>query len=259
MIVVRAVVALVVVGLVFWLVERVARRGPRGPRPQRALDVAYWMLTAVVVKPATKLAVAPAVIAVALITGLRADTGLLDGFGPIAALPWAAQAALAVVLLDFTGYWLHRAFHRGWLWRIHAVHHSSASLDWLSSVRVHPLGTLMRRAAQAVPFLLLGFPPLTLVAVTPFLTAFALLLHADVPWTWGPLGRVLASPAFHRWHHAADGPARGCNFAGLFSVWDALFGTWYLPEVRPETLGVRGEPVPAGLVGQLLHPVRRAG
>jgi sterol desaturase/sphingolipid hydroxylase (fatty acid hydroxylase superfamily) len=71
----------------------------------------------------------------------------------------------------------------------------------------------------------------------------------------GPLRFVLASPAFHRWHHTSDEQGLDKNFAGLFPVWDLVFGTFYLPAEQPTAFGVRDE-VPAGFLAQLAWPFR---
>ncbi len=162
-----------------------------------------------------------------------------------------------LVLGDFLAYWMHRAFHGGRLWRFHAIHHSSRDLDWLSSVRLHPVNDAVMRIAGAVPILLVGFSPLSLVAITPLLTLFAILLHANIDWDWGPLRSVVASPRFHRWHHTDEGEARDKNFAGLLPVWDILFGTYFMPSDRlPASFGTQ-TPVPEGLAGQILFPFAR--
>jgi sterol desaturase/sphingolipid hydroxylase (fatty acid hydroxylase superfamily) len=112
-----------------------------------------------------------------------------------------------------------------------------------------------------IPLLVLGFSPGVLAGYVPLLTFYAILLHANVPWTFGPLRYLLASPAFHRWHHTAEEEGRDKNFAGLFPFLDLAFGTFYLPEGRqPERFGLGREEVPAGLVAQLAYPFRaRAG
>jgi len=174
----------------------------------------------------------------------------------ISAQPRWAQLVLALLFGDLLGYVAHRLFHRGRAWRFHAVHHSSPGLDWLSSVRLHPLNEVGSRLLVVVPLALLGFKPLQMAAVPVATALYALLLHADVSWDFGPLRGVLASPAFHRWHHAAGPAARDRNFAGLFAFWDVLFGTYHLPRgARPERLGV-DEAVPRGVLAQLVWPFR---
>ena len=85
------------------------------------------------------------------------------------------------------------------------------------------------------------------------------MLHTNVSWSFGPLRSVIASPAFHRWHHSAEAEALDKNFAGLLPVYDWLFGTLYFPKDKlASNFGVNGEPVPAGFLGQMLYPFRGA-
>jgi sterol desaturase/sphingolipid hydroxylase (fatty acid hydroxylase superfamily) len=154
---------------------------------------------------------------------------------------------------------MHRAFHRGWLWRFHAVHHSSTHLDWLSAVRLHPVNDVIMRIAGVLPILLLGFAPIALTGVIPILTFLSILIHANLDWDWGRLRWLIASPRFHRWHHTDESEARDKNLAGLLPAWDILFGTYYMPaDRRPSSFGTVA-PVPNGLLGQLAFPFRSNG
>jgi len=93
----------------------------------------------------------------------------------------------------------------------------------------------------------------------PFLALFGLLLHANVTWSFGPLRYVIASPAFHRWHHSSEEAGLDRNFAGLFPIWDLLFRTFLVPAHAPRVFGV-GDAIPDGFVGQMawpFQPVRR--
>ncbi|MEL6345784.1 MAG: sterol desaturase family protein [Myxococcota bacterium] len=254
--------SLPVFGLLFWCVERPYRDPNRPRRSGRdwRLDLSYWFFTPLVSKPLTHFVVALIVFTGAALMGVRlnAETGVapLVAGSPISSLPSAVQALLILVLSDFLGYWAHRTTHQGWLWRLHAIHHSPRRLDWLSAVRLHPLNSVLMRTIQAAPLLLLGFNPLLLAGVAPLLGLYALLLHARVPWSFGPLGYVIASPVFHRWHHSST--VIGRNFAGLLPVWDILFGTFYLPRgVLPEAVGVEGLVLPQRLSGQLWAPWNR--
>ena len=96
-----------------------------------------------------------------------------------------------------------------------------------------------------------------LAAFVPFLTFYALLLHANVTWSYGPLRFVIASPVFHRWHHTTEEEGLDKNFAGLFPFIDLAFGTFYMPPGRqPSRFGVLRDDVPPRLMGQLLYPFR---
>jgi sterol desaturase/sphingolipid hydroxylase (fatty acid hydroxylase superfamily) len=182
---------------------------------------------------------------------------LLSGFGSAARLPLWVQAGLILIIGDFIGYWMHRWFHGRRLWRFHAIHHSSTELDWLSSVRLHPVNDAAMRIAGTLPVLALGFNPTAIAGIIPILTLMAILVHANLDWDWGPLRGIIVSPRFHRWHHTSEAEARDKNFAGLLPLWDVLFGTYYMPRDRvPEHFGT-ATPVPAGLIGQMVFPFRR--
>jgi len=170
--------------------------------------------------------------------------------------PAGIQVLEVLILGDFIQYWAHRAFHRRPLWTFHAVHHSSRELDWLSSLRMHPLDVIGQRLARELPIFLLGF---SLNVLGPYLLYRVIHLvveHANLSWTFGPFRYVLVSPVFHRWHHTADAEGRDRNFAELLPLWDLVFGTFHMPPGRaPEAMGLpEGENVPSGFLAQLLYP-----
>jgi sterol desaturase/sphingolipid hydroxylase (fatty acid hydroxylase superfamily) len=254
-------IGLAVLSLFFWVLERFAGHA-RAPLFRRGwlTDAAWWVFTPLVVKAVSRvLLLLPFVILIGLgvasAEGLRAREYV--GFGPVGAQPVWLQFIEVHVLADLIAYWTHRKFHGGRWWPFHAVHHSSEDLDWLSSVRVHPVNSLTVNLIGAMPLVLVGFNPFVTLSAAPVFTFYAILLHARVNWTYGPFGRVIASPAFHRWHHSKEPEAVDRNFAGLFSFWDVVFGTFYLPKDRvPQNFGIT-EPMPSGFVGQLWQPFRR--
>lgn len=107
--------------------------------------------------------------------------------------------------------------------------------------------------------MLIGVDFKVLAGILPIVGLWAVFLHANVRWTFGPLRWVIATPHFHRWHHSRAPEARDKNFAALFPIWDVLFGTLYLPDHQPDAFGVdTAEEVPSGFFGQILYPFRRA-
>src|SRR5215471_17082665 len=49
----------------------------------------------------------------------------------IARMPWLLQFFLGIVVADVAEYFIHLALHKvPFLWRFHAIHHSSKALDW---------------------------------------------------------------------------------------------------------------------------------
>ena len=254
----KHLIGLLLVGLVFYVIERVmgARRRPGYFRPGMLTDAAYFFTVEFFKQASRVLLIVPFIVLViaGVTTGEAAKAGLYHGFGPVATQPVWLQAIEIYLLADFLGYWIHRLFHTGAWWPFHAVHHSSEDLDWLSAVRVHPVNEAVDKIAPAVPILFLGFDPTVTAGVTGFLTFYAIFLHADVDWDFGPLRAVIATPVFHRWHHSKDPAAIDKNFAGLLPLWDILFGTYYMPKDRmPQNFGAT-EPVPTGYFGQLWHP-----
>jgi sterol desaturase/sphingolipid hydroxylase (fatty acid hydroxylase superfamily) len=258
-------IGLVVLAIVFWVLERLSPGRRPQPLWRRDLptDVGYWFFTPLVTRALSRASVVVLAVTLAAMAGVPLDREHVRAFATRAAsapaaLPLWLQAALVLLAGDLVGYGTHRLFHRGALWPFHAVHHSSRQVDWLSSVRLHPVNDVVSRLAQALPILLLGFRPVLIAVYLPFLTFHALLLHANVPWTFGPLRHVLSSPAFHRWHHTTEQEGLDKNFAGLFPFIDVLFGTFYMPPGRqPTAFGILKDDVPAGLWRQLAYPFRR--
>jgi sterol desaturase/sphingolipid hydroxylase (fatty acid hydroxylase superfamily) len=246
--------------VLFRLLERLRPEERRMPilRAGFWTDAAYWAATPVTTRLLTRVSVILVIAPVAWLAYGNLDRDLiLNGFGPVARLPLPLQAVLILLLSDFVGYWCHRLFHGQRLWRFHAVHHSSVALDWLAAVRVHPINDAVMRVASTLPVFALGFAPNAVAALIPFITLMAIALHANVEWDWGPLRSVIASPRFHRWHHTSEQEGRDKNFAGIFPLWDIVFGTYYMPKDRvPKQFGT-DTPVPTGLIGQLLFPFGR--
>jgi hypothetical protein len=103
--------------------------------------------------------------------------------------------------------------------------------------------------------LFLGISPTVVLFLVPFNSVTAFFVHANLNWTLGPLRFVVATPVFHRWHHARPGEGGNANFAPLFSLWDVLFGTFYMPERRvPANYGIDDPSFPQSFIGQLVYP-----
>ena len=144
------------------------------------------------------------------------------------ASPWLL-APLAVLAHDFANYWNHRLMHRKALWPIHAIHHSDPDVTGLTAYRVHFLEPFVMFASYTVLLSWLGFPKDAMGLGALFIGLHTVYVHINVDWGHGPLRLVIASPRFHRWHHANVPEAYGKNLANLFPFFDLLFGTYYLP------------------------------
>jgi sterol desaturase/sphingolipid hydroxylase (fatty acid hydroxylase superfamily) len=173
----------------------------------------------------------------------------------LASQPLWIQVILAVALGDILVYWFHRACHSfEWLWRFHAVHHSSDHLDWLAAHREHPVDGLLTQLCQNLPLIAIGVPTNALAGFIMFRTLWAVFIHSNVRLPLGPLRVLLGAPELHHYHHARA-ERTSHNFANLAPWLDVLFGTYHCPPKEEETyeLGL-AEPWPKSYAAQLLHP-----
>ncbi len=255
---IQPVVALAVLFLVamifFWFIERFFAANRQQPffRKGYKSDVLYWFMTPILSRSAFKYVLV--VILLPFIFKTPENMQAYLEMMPVGELPLPLQIFLMLFVGDFIAYWSHRAFHTGKLWPFHAVHHSSEEVDWLSAVRMHPVNQGAMYIIQVLALLALGFDPRLLAAYLPIITFHAILTHANVPWDFGPLRYVIASPVFHRWHHTVLEEGRDKNFALMFPVFDLMFGTLYMPKGRlPEKFGA-STPVPEGFFAQMIYP-----
>ncbi len=245
------VLALLANTLVFTLIERLwpLRRDQLTFRPQWKLDFTYYAFNHLMVS------------VVLLITTFFSERlfgwAVHDGLqGWVRSQPVALQIAEVLVVADLAQYWGHRWMHASpTLWRFHAVHHCPAEMDWLSGSRMHFLEVLFTRSTVLTPIYLLGFAESAVSAYVVWVGIQSVLVHSNTRWSFGPLRRVLASPHFHHWHHAADAEAIDKNFAAHLPLLDVLFGTYVdSPGRWPERYGVVGKPLPEGFLAQHLYP-----
>ncbi|MGK2855721.1 MAG: sterol desaturase family protein [Thermoanaerobaculia bacterium] len=182
----------------------------------------------------------------------------LDFQKTVAAQPLWLQFVAILLLVDFVSYWTHRAFHHiPWLWKIHAIHHSSRELDWLAGSRLHVVDVVVMRLVGFVPIFVCGFAAAALYAYLTFISVHAVYIHANVSHRWPGLRHLLATPEFHHWHHAAEEAAVDKNFAVLLPLLDRIFGTAHLPGRWPSRYGTIGDDVPEGWAAQLAYPFKR--
>ena len=243
---------LVLLGAAMGVVERFAPAHPaqRFLRSGFVTDLIYWLVPYFIYGPLAPKALAAGAAAVAFaLTGASAV-----GFAAVARQPFWLQVLEAFLLADFLSYWAHRWLHGRSLWAFHAIHHGVVEMDWLSTIRNHPVNVVVQRIALTAPLLLLGFPVTAILAIAPASALYNIFVHANLDWRFGPLRYVIVSPFMHRWHHTAEGEGCHSNYGEMLAIWDALFGTLYLPDHAPERLGLDGGP-PEDFVGQTLWPI----
>lgn len=240
---------LFILALLFVPLERVIPRLPAQAifRPGWTTDLMHFAMSHLLVQVTVVLTMLPAAVFFRWATHPWLQNA-------VAAQPLPLQFLEIVLVADFTQYWVHRAFHRvPWLWRLHAVHHSSESMDWLAGSRLHLVDIVVTRGLSFVPLYVLGFAPAAVYAYLVFVSFLAVFIHANVRFDLGSLDWLVATPRFHHWHHAASPVDK--NFAVHLPCIDRFFGTAYLPDGRwPDAYGIDGRPVPEGYWRQLVWP-----
>jgi len=163
---------------------------------------------------------------------------------------------LIVLVADLVQYWTHRAYHEvPTLWRLHAVHHSVKSMDWLAGSRQHILELIITRTLVLAPIYLFGFSKEVIDAYIIVVGFQAVFNHANVSVRLGPLRYLIVTPNFHHWHHSQDQEALDKNYAAHFAFLDYLFGTAVKSDREwPEHYGVLGDYVPDGFFKQVAFP-----
>ena len=140
---------------------------------------------------------------------------------------------LAFVLDDFVYYWSHRFAHTvRWFWADHVVHHSSQHYNLTTALRqpwLNPLTLKFLWLGSAL--ILLGFHPAMIAFVGSLNLIYQFWIHTEAikkcP-AW--FEAVMNTPSHHRVHHATNPRYLDTNYAGVFIVWDKMFGT-FVPEL----------------------------
>ena len=180
--------------------------------------------------------------------------------GAAEALPLWARMVLAMIVGEIGFYWGHRWTHQiPFLWRFHAVHHSVTHLTYLANSRSHPVDAVFTRLCGMVLLYATGLastvgsdPGLVPLLVLFVGQMWSFFIHANLRWRLGPLEELIASPAFHHWHHTKD-DHKDHNYSSMLPFMDRVFGTFYLPREWPAEYGTDTY-VPEGLVDSLVAP-----
>ena len=178
----------------------------------------------------------------------------------IRAISFLPQLLLCILVADFMQYWTHRAYHEvPYLWKFHAVHHSTKTLDWLAGSRMHVLELIFTRVCVLGPLYVFGFEKSVLDAYIIVVGFQAVFNHANVHLPWGPLKYLVVTPDFHHWHHSSDEAAIDKNYAAHYAFLDYFFRTAVKKTNGkfPENYGVVGDYMPPGFVQQQLFPFKK--
>jgi sterol desaturase/sphingolipid hydroxylase (fatty acid hydroxylase superfamily) len=150
-------------------------------------------------------------------------------------LGWSWPVFVAAFFLDdLTYYWWHRASHRiRWLWADHVQHHSSQHYNLSTALRQPLTGAFTPGLFFRAPMILLGFPLPMIAFVHGINLVYQFWIHTEAI---GKFPRwfefVMNTPSHHRVHHATNARYLDSNYAGIFIVWDRMFGTFVAEDAK---------------------------
>lgn len=145
--------------------------------------------------------------------------------------PWTILCC--IVLADLAYYWEHRFLHKnGFAWATHTVHHSSPHFNISVAYRHGPLDWLFPLFFY-LPLALLGFNPFIIFLAEVIVQVYQTLLHTEtVKKLPRPIEAIFNTPSHHRVHHATNKQYLDKNYAGIFIIWDRMFGTFAKEEEK---------------------------
>jgi sterol desaturase/sphingolipid hydroxylase (fatty acid hydroxylase superfamily) len=174
---------------------------------------------------------------------------VISGFAKLLSIPffaWVYTHRLAhlgqptmwwswLVLLfaeDYCYYWFHRMHHEvRLLWAAHVNHHSSQHYNLSTALRQAVLTPVTGPIFWA-PLALLGFPPVMILTAQAWSLLYQFWLHTEAIDRLGPLEWFMNTPSHHRVHHGKNVIYLDKNHAGIFIIWDRLFGTFQNEDER---------------------------
>lgn len=142
-------------------------------------------------------------------------------------LPWDSYWTWfgALIGVDFIYYWFHRAAHEvNFFWAAHQTHHSSEYYNLTTALRQSAFQGFTSICFGALNGLII--PPSVHLVHSQINTLFQFWIHTEIISTLGPLEYVLNTPSHHRVHHGRNPYCIDKNYAGVFIVWDRMFGTF---------------------------------
>lgn len=145
---------------------------------------------------------------------------------------------LLFILQDFLYYWFHRGAHRiRWIWASHMTHHSSTRLNFSTAFRQSMTYPISGMWLFWLPLAYIGFNPDMVLLIVGLNLAFQFFIHTQVINKLGFIEKIFNTPSHHRAHHGTNPQYIDKNYAGIFIIWDKMFGT-FVPEVEEPKYGI---------------------
>jgi len=135
--------------------------------------------------------------------------------------------------VDLAYYWAHRISHEvNILWVGHVVHHQSEEYNLSVALRQGALQKIFTSFFY-LPLAFIGFSTEYFLLLAAFNTLYQFWIHTEAIKRLGPLEWIMNTPSHHRVHHGRNPKYIDRNHAGVFIIWDKLFGTFQKEEEHP--------------------------
>lgn len=213
-----AITSPLIVAVVLGL-ERVHERhaGWRMNRREFLTDLFYVVLSATVIAWCTR------ILADDPLAAAKAALGIATPWAQ--ALPWLAQVALVVFLVEFGQYWMHRLMHN-WtpFWLTHAPHHHITQLNAAKGAVGNPIELFLISLSVVALF---DLEPTAVFAAYNTMGVISVFAHANVrsdPPVWYAF--FFTTIRHHSLHHSTDYEATRRNYGNSLILLDRIFGTF---------------------------------
>ena len=150
----------------------------------------------------------------------------------LAPLPRWLEITMAIILLDYTLWWWHRANHQvPFLWRFHLPHHVDLDLDASTALRFHFAELTLSIGYRAAQIIVIGVTTYTVWIWQTILFASILFHHSNLRLPASVERMMLpifVTPRMHGIHHSDVRDQTNSNWSSLLTCWDFLHRTLLL-------------------------------
>ena len=134
---------------------------------------------------------------------------------------------IAFIMLDFTGYWMHRLSHRvNIFWNRHIIHHSSEEFNLSCALRQSVSHAFKFSAILMIPAAVMGINKEIFIILAPIHLFMQFWYHTRLIDKMGFLEYVIVTPSHHRVHHAINPEYIDKNYGQILIIWDKIFNTF---------------------------------
>ncbi|WKV11544.1 sterol desaturase family protein [Marivirga harenae] len=162
---------------------------------------------------------------------------VFENFALFSIAPTWYNLILLFILADFFYYWAHRKSHEiNLFWGGHVVHHQSEDYNFSVALRQGSFQIIWTFFFY-FPLAILGFDTLSFVLMSGLVTVYQFWIHTETIRKMGVFELIFNTPSHHRVHHGRNPKYIDKNHAGVFIIWDKMFGTFQKEEEKP-TYGI---------------------